>query len=305
MTVIIPARPGDSEVPAAAAARALDYPAELLEVLVARGGQPSAQRNLALRQAHGELIYFLDDDSLPPSETLRRGVAHFRDPEVQIVGGPNLCPPEAPGLEKIFAWTMASLIAFGPSRARYARVGRTRPSSEKELILCNLMGRRETLLRHGGFDEALYPNEENALMDEIEKEGGRLIYDPDFWVYRRPRRTFKAFCKMLMTYGRGRAEQFRLHPGWGSALNLVPPAFCLFLLATPLLGIWSVPVWGLYFLLLLGQTLLVGEGFRKVGVFPLLFLTHLLYGIGFWKGLFTRPKPRPQSVYEALRIEAK
>lgn len=305
MTVIIPARPGASEVPAAVAARALDYPEELLEVLVARGAQPSAQRNLALRQARGELIYFLDDDSLPPPEALRRGAAHFRDPAVQIVGGPNLCPPEAPGLEKIFAWTMVSWIAFGPSRARYARVGRTRPSSEKELILCNLMGRRETLLRHGGFDESLYPNEENALMDEIEKEGGRLVYDPDFWVYRRPRRTFKAFCKMLMTYGRGRAEQFRLHPGWGSVLNLVPPAFCLFLLATPFLGFWSAPVWGLYFLLLLGQTLSVGEGFRKAGVFPLLFLTHLLYGIGFWKGLFTRPRPRSQSVYEALEIERK
>ena len=28
-----------------------------------------------------------------------------------------------------------------------------------------------------------------------------------------------------MTYGRGRAEQFRLHPTPGSALNFVPPLF--------------------------------------------------------------------------------
>jgi succinoglycan biosynthesis protein ExoA len=36
-----------------------------IEILVARGTQPSVQRNLAVRQARAELIYFLDDDSRP------------------------------------------------------------------------------------------------------------------------------------------------------------------------------------------------------------------------------------------------
>ena len=35
------------------------------------------------------------------------------------------------------------------------------------------------MLELGGFNEALYPNEENALMDELQKRGGKLIYDPD------------------------------------------------------------------------------------------------------------------------------
>ena len=280
----------------------MDYPAELLEVLVVRGQQPSVQRNMALRQAKGELIYFLDDDSIPEKDALRRGAELFKDAAVQIIGGPNLCPPEAPALEQIFAWTMASWVAFGPSRARYASVGSVRPTSEKELILCNMMARRETLLRLGGFDEALYPNEENALMDEIQKQGGKLLYDPGFIVYRRPRHSFRAFCKMLMTYGRGRAEQFRLHPGPGSALNLIPPAFCLFILATPFAPLWTAPLWGLYWLILLVQTLCIGKGVRRLGVFPFLFLTHLLYGLGFWKGLFTHPKPRPQSTYDAIEI---
>src|ERR1700741_3102494 len=87
------------------------------------------------------------------------------------------------------------------------------------------------MLELGGFDEALYPNEENALMDELQKRGGLLIYDPELIVHRRPRHSLKAFCKMLMTYGRGRAEQFRLHPTPGSALNFVPPLFCLYLAA--------------------------------------------------------------------------
>ena len=46
---------------------------------------------------------------------------------------------------------------------------------------------RAALLELGGFNEALYPNEENALMDELQKRGGKLLYDPDLAVARRPR----------------------------------------------------------------------------------------------------------------------
>src|SRR5437588_12762747 len=69
-------------------------------------------------------------------------------------------------------------------------------------------------------------------MDELQKRGGKLIYDPEFFVYRRPRATVKAFAKMLRTYGRGRAEQFRLHPTPGSVLNFIPPLFFLYLIFT-------------------------------------------------------------------------
>ena len=147
-----------------------------------------------------------------------------RTRKVQMVGGPNVCPREAPPLEQVFALVLASWVAFGPSRARYAAVGRVRETSEKELILCNLLARRQAMLELGGFNEALYPNEENALMDELQKRGGKLIYDPELLVHRRPRSSLKSFARMLMTYGRGRAEQFRLHPTLGSALNFVASA---------------------------------------------------------------------------------
>jgi len=236
VTVVIAARPRQAEVKAVAASRALDYPADRLAILVARGTQPSVQRNAAVKAALGELVYFLDDDSAPAPGNLRRAVAHFRDPRVQMVGGPNLCPPEAPPLEQVFARVLASGLAFGPSRARYAAVGRTRATSEKELILCNLLARRSALLELGGFDETLYPNEENALMDRLQRRGGKLLYDPQLVVWRRPRASLRAFARMLMTYGRGRAEQFRRHPTPGSALNFAPPLFCLYLLA--LLPLW-------------------------------------------------------------------
>jgi len=301
VTVIIAARPDQTEIKSVDAARQLDYPRDLLQIIVARGKQPSVQRNAALKAARGEWIYFLDDDSVPPPDNLRRALKSFADPQVQMVGGPNLCPSDAPVLEQIFALTLSSWLAFGPSRARYTRVGEARAAGEKELILCNLAARRAPLLELGGFNELLYPNEENALMDELQKRGGKLIYDPQFIVHRRPRSNFKSFCKMLRTYGRGRAEQFRVNPTFGSALNFVPPLFCVYLgalvfiliFAPPLISEIALVPLAFYALAVILQTLALvplGGIVKSFCALPFIVLTHLLYGLGFWLGLFTKLK---------------
>ena len=311
VTVIVPTRPGQAEIPAVTAARALDYPRDRLEILVARGKQPAVQRNAALQAARGELIYFLDDDAIAAPANLRRALEHFANPQVKVLGGPNLCPASAPLLEQIFAVVLASWLAFGPSRARYDRVGTARPSGEKELILCNMMARRAALLELGGFDEALYPNEENALMDELQKRGAVLLYDPQFIVERRPRPSLQAFIKMLFTYGRGRAEQFRRHPTPGSALNFVPPLFCLYLVAAPLAALALGPVvfapLALYALVVLLQTLALmpGKGIpRSALASPLLVASHVFYGIGFWRGLTTKLNAGTNAPKAPVTLEA-
>lgn len=302
-----------ADIPSASAARQLDYPADKLEIIIARGRQPSVQRNTALRAARGEWVYFLDDDVVPDPANVRRLVEAFEESTTAMVGGPSLCPADAPVLERVFALVLSAWLAFGPSRARYAAVGERRKTSEKELILCNLAARRDAVLALGGFDEALYPNEENALMDGLQTGGNDLVYDPRFIGYRRPRRTMGAFAKMLRTYGRGRAEQFRLHPTPGSALNFVPPLFCLYVLCLPLAWVWS---WVLLPLipyvvavLLQGLALVPRGGWLVVPALPWIVLTHLFYGLGFWRGLFTRvsrsgAEGRPEVTLETLQSGA-
>ena len=306
VTVIIAARPDMAEVRAVTAARQLDYPPDKLEIILARGRQPSVQRNTALRAAAGEIIYFLDDDAIPLSGNLRRAAALFNSADVKMAGGPSLCPSDAPPLEQAFALTMGAWLAFFSSCARYRKVGRPRDTSEKELILCNLLARREALLELGGFNEKLYPNEENALMDELQKRGGKLLYDPELIVYRRPRPTLRAFCRMLLNYGRGRAEQFRLQPTIRSTPNFVPPLFCLFLLLLPELPPSSEWILAAYGAALLVQSLALVP-FKKLHWVPfiavLIGACHIFYGLGFWWGCLTRPKPPPASVSAELKLE--
>jgi len=250
-----------------------------------------------------------------------------------MIGGPNVCPAQAPPLEQVFALVLASWLAFGPSRARYTPVGAMRETSEKELILCNLMARREAMVALGGFNEALYPNEENALMDELQKRGGKLIYEPRFLVHRRPRASLRLFARMLRTYGRGRAEQFRLHPTAGSALNFVPPLFCVYLVLVAVwlvvggagwngvveqIGLLGLLPLGVYALAVLGQSAALAFGggkmneegaglavrmFRSLAASPLIVLSHLLYGFGFWRGLFTTLKPPESQAPVSVALE--
>jgi hypothetical protein len=111
---------------------------------------------------------------------------------------------------------------------------------------------------------------------------------------------------MLFNYGRGRAEQFRLHPTARSAANFVPPLFCLFLLLLPFLPRYFNWVLAAYGAAVLLQAVVVLP-LRKIhwlpGIMYLIFISHIYYGVGFWRGCFTKPKPPPPTVAAAVRLE--
>ncbi len=116
VTVLIAARPGQADVKAVTASRALDYPPEKLEILVARGKQPSAQRNAGMKAARGDLIYFLTlilTFSLNPLEFSRSGWGRSsvgRAPEWHS-GGQGFEPPRLHHLpEQPFRWPDSSVV---------------------------------------------------------------------------------------------------------------------------------------------------------------------------------------------------
>ncbi|MBI1920657.1 MAG: glycosyltransferase [Geobacter sp.] len=288
ISVIIPVKPGGA-VKAIGPLMGADYPADAFEVLVAEGRSPSSQRNEAARMASGELLYFLDDDSMAPPDALLRISRHFDATGVVAVGGPSLTPATDSSLQRAFGLAFASIFGGGGVRTRYWKTGRARSTGDHELILCNLSFRREQFLDHGGFDERLYPNEENELMDRLVKSGGTLIHDPDLAVSRSQRPTFRAFVRQLFTYGRGRGEQSRIS-GSIKPMALVPALFLLYLTSVPVVGkpIYSIPLLCYLILNVIFSVLEAGRGgspnlsLRLLAIFPTF---HLCYGAGVMVGL--------------------
>ncbi len=117
---------------------------------------------------------------------------------------------------------------------------------------------------------------------------------------------------MLRTYGRGRAEQFRVNPTVGSALNFVPPLFCVYLLVT-IASLFAAPSFakvlliplGIYVLAVLAQAIAsmrTASVLYALAAIPFVVMTHILYGYGFWRGLFTKLKA-PERMQVPVKIE--
>src|SRR5512146_1480486 len=118
VSIIIPVKPGGS-VSALDYLRAVDYPSDFLEVIVAEGMQPSRQRNYAAATAAtGDIIFFLDDDSRVAPGFLRRAVRLYAEPAVAVVGGPSLTPETDSCLQHAFAMVFGSAAGGGGMRNR-------------------------------------------------------------------------------------------------------------------------------------------------------------------------------------------
>ncbi|MBC7961386.1 MAG: glycosyltransferase [Steroidobacteraceae bacterium] len=227
-SIIIPVKRG-GHIAALDSIRRLSVDTSLYELLIAEGSAPSQQRNLAAQAARGDVLYFLDDDSLLNSENLRICGEVLRDLKVAAVGGPSITPVSDSWLQQLFGHALASSLGTGSVRNRYRATGSIRETTDKELILCNLAIRRSVFVDLGGFDERLYPNEENELLDRIRSSGFKLIHSPAMSISRSQRSTLKAFIRQMFAYGRGRAQQ-SLISGSFSFVSFVPLLFTLYLI---------------------------------------------------------------------------
>lgn len=276
-----------------------------MEILVATGRNVSQQRNQAARQACGELLYFLDDDSGLSATSLKLALtAMDQQPGWAAVGGPSVTRPGATGWERVFGAVLCSRAATLTTRPRNYAVGPPREVMGQELITCNLMVRRDWFEKVGGFDVTLYPGEDVEFVQRLRQAGGRLFYHPGMVVERSRRSTLSAFLWQYFRYGLARGALF---------VHLRPNAQWLFLLPFLLCIGLPLSVWVglLYAGVCMAASLEVWWHERDLSLAGLALmvvpLMHLVYGLGVGLGLaykllgFSLNQPDPAVEVRQLR----
>ncbi len=287
ISVIIPVLEERSAAPVLESLRVVDYPSENLEIIVARGKQPSRQRNLAVGIADGELLYFLDNDSIVAPGLFLRAVATLRAHHADVVGGPSATPRNDTLLQRCFGYAFASPFGTLGSRRRYRSIGDVKEATETDLIMCNLCMYRRVFEQATGLDERLYPNEENEFLNRLTRQGVQLVYDPQAIVYRSQSKTWAKFARQVYQYGRGRIDHFFVAPRFFNPIFLIPLAFLVYLLTLPLLVFYNpmtiLPLVA-YAALVLAASATASDRehalaafLLRLGIFPLM---HLAYALG-------------------------
>jgi hypothetical protein len=279
-TVIVPMRGFDRAEPVLASLRENGPPGGA-QVLVATGSHPARQRNAALNQARGGIIVFLDNDCTIGPAYWSELDAAFAQEQVEVIGGPAL---------------LTHPLVVGPIAARYAPRGIFRPSSQTELILCNLAARHAIFARTGPLSTELYPNEENEWLDRAQAAGVRIFYDPLLQVFRPQRDGAWEIAVTLLRYGIGRTRQWQIS-GWRPTLHQAAPVVLLAPLAAIVFGRpgWLVFAAGwLLLALFVAATCERRLGLaRRLGAGLAAPMVPLLYALGQVVGLFGLFLPVP------------
>ncbi|HLH66926.1 MAG TPA: glycosyltransferase family 2 protein [Solirubrobacteraceae bacterium] len=181
--------------------------------------------NIGLRAARGEFIARMDAHTIYPPGYLAAGIKRLRRGDVEWVSGPQLPVGRDRG-SRLVARALQAPLGRGGARFR------ERLAHEHE-VDSGFVGvwRRETLERHGGWDEEWVNDQDMELAARIRQAGGRIICIPEMAAQYVPRSTLRALARQYATYGTFRVKTARRHPQTLRPSQLLPVAVTLTALA--------------------------------------------------------------------------
>ena len=300
-SVIVPVYERQKELGECLAALSdLDYPRELLEVLIVDDGSfsppgqivaayshkmnvrlivqqhagPAAARNNGASQAKGDFLAFTDSDCAPGRNWLKEMASEFARTPDAVIGGRTINRLH----ENVYSAASQLIIDYLYSYYN-AENGRARFFASNNLALPAAV-----LRSAGGFDPgfSLAAAEDRDLCDRLLFQGYKLLYVPKAVVYHSHFLDLKSFMRQHYDYGNG---AFMLHEvrekrNGKDADN--EPVF--------------------FYIRLVGYPLFQKQGLRTIPLTVLMGLSQIVNAVGFYSARFfrsdkgcLRPRGDPQS----------
>lgn len=292
-----------------------DYPAELLEIIVADGMSDDDTRalvrelmdshpnlkmidnpsrivptamNLAIRAARGEVVVRADGHTLIAPDYVTECVSALRWSPADNVGGPMRALGEG-WFGKAVAAATSSRFGVGGARFHY--------SKSEEWVDTVYLGawRREMFGRIGLFDEEMVRDQDDELNYRLLNRGGRILLSPRIRSSYTVRGTPRSLWRQYFQYGFWKVRVMQKHPRQIRLRQLAPPAFVAALILSAAAA-WSVPgavpIWGTVPLGYAAMSAAASvsaarrSGWSVIFGLPLAYaVIHVAYGLGFLAGL--------------------
>jgi len=286
ISVIVPHRPNDDIYSPKKSFLEVDYPKNKKEIIFIKGHNPSQQRNKAIKKAKGNILVFVDNDTSFPKNHFKKIVrltTKFKN--AQIFGGPVLLNKKSSLFEKSVQSLMQSFIFSAYANNRYKTSTNDKKTKGVDLILCNMITKKEVFKDIGFFDEIIYPQEEVELLERARKENIEMVYAPELFIYKPQRKNLFEFIKMLFHYGLMRAKiskkvSFNL-------INILPSLFLLYIVSFLLINnkFYFIPL----FIYIITTIVYHLDNIKRPIIYLLLLVLqligHLSYGTGYFLGV--------------------
>jgi cellulose synthase/poly-beta-1,6-N-acetylglucosamine synthase-like glycosyltransferase len=295
-----------------ASVQAQDYPADLIEILVADGRSSDRTREilaqlaaadprirmidnparlqaaglgLLVKEATGDIIVRMDVHAEYAPDYVRRCVESLERTGADNVGGAQRAKARTP-FQRALCAALASPLGVGGARYRSAEA-----EGFVDTVFLGAFRRRvfETV---GLWDPGAITNEDAELNQRILDSGGQIYLSKEIVVHYFPRESLKALATQYFRYGRGRARTLVKLGAFPTLRPLLP----FFLVSGAAALLLAPPLWPLAPAAFTTYALATGAEAVRVGralgpraiptvwaIFPVL---HAAHGVGFAAGLW-------------------
>jgi glycosyltransferase involved in cell wall biosynthesis len=198
----------------------LDYPKELLEVIVVDGGStdktidqvkshpvklvysqlnPPAAYNLVLKTVKNDTIGLIDSDAKVERSWLQKLVVHLNDTKVAGASG------------TVETWNKESLVprVIGYElNYRYQKL----PNYIERVATMNLLLKKKYIMEIDGFDETLPTQYDTDIGARLANKGYKISFEPEAKCFHFHRPTLWSFFKQQYKYGQNTWKLYLKHP---------------------------------------------------------------------------------------------